>query len=236
MEIKNYAYSPASLTVAVGDTVTWTNEDVAPHTVTVSNGPVKFNSPNLQQGQSFTYTFTQEGTYDYYCAVHPDMKATVTVTGAATTPPSTSQSPTAAPTTSMSMPSSPSSPASSSTPSMSMPSTSSGSASGCVSKGVLQPILDHVKAAHLEESPGQQVADLLNLDQYIKTHTVWLEQVLSPVFNGSADKVVTDTLAPIWAHIQSAHLETSLSQQVTDALNLDQYIKTHTVWLEQVLT
>ncbi|MDT7798952.1 MAG: hypothetical protein QOI78_2385, partial [Actinomycetota bacterium] len=46
----------------------------------------------------------------------------------------------------------------------------------------------------------------------------------------------TDTLAPIVAHIKSAHLETSLGQQVTDLLNLDQYIKTHTVWLESVLT
>ncbi|GAA5160689.1 MULTISPECIES: hypothetical protein [Amycolatopsis] len=110
------------------------------------------------------------------------------------------------------------------------------SASACVAKEALQPILDHVKAAHLETSPGQQVSDALNLDQYVKTHTVWLENVLSPVMNGSADKTVTDTLAPIWAHVQSAHLETSPAQQVSDALNLDQYVKTHTVWLEQVLT
>ena len=53
--------------------------------------------------------------------------------------------------------------------------------SACVAKEVLQPILDHVKAAHLETSPGQQVSDALNLDQYVKTHTVWLEQVLTPL-------------------------------------------------------
>src|SRR5882757_405992 len=46
--IMNYAFSPSSLTVAPGTTVTWTNMDTAPHTVTVSSGPVKFNSPNLQ--------------------------------------------------------------------------------------------------------------------------------------------------------------------------------------------
>jgi amicyanin len=233
VDIKNYAFSPASLTVAVGDTVTWTNEDTAPHTVTVTDGPVKFASPTLQQGQTYTYTFTQAGTYSYYCAVHPDMKATVTVTGGGSTQPSTSvpSSSSSKPTTSMSMPSS------SESTSMSMPSSSApAGSSGCVSKEVLQPIFDHVKSAHLETSPGQQVADILNLDQYIKTHTVWLENVLSPMFNGSADKVVTDTLTPIWAHIQSAHLETSLGQQVSDALNLDQYIKTHTVWLENVLT
>jgi plastocyanin len=235
VDIKNYAYSPASLTVSVGDTVTWTNEDTAPHTVTVSDGPVKFASSNLSQGQTFSYTFTEAGTYSYYCAVHPDMKASVTVTGSTTTPTSTTEPTSSEPTTTMSMPSSSSS--SSSTTSMSMPSTSTSSGStACVSKEVLQPIWAHIQSAHLETSPGQQVSDLLNLDQYIKTHTVWLEQVLSPVFNGSADKVVTDTLAPIWAHIQSAHLETSLGQQVSDLLNLNQYILTHTVWLEQVLT
>ena len=237
VDIKNYAYNPASLTVSVGDTVTWTNEDTAPHTVTVSDGPEKFNSPTLQQGQTWSYTFTKAGTYSYYCAVHPDMKATVTVTGGGSTTQPTTSAPTssAKPTTSMSMPSSSKS-SSSSSSSMSMPSSTSGGSSGCVSKEVLQPIWAHIQSAHLETSPGQQVADLLNLDQYVKTHTVWLEQVLAPVFNGDADQVVKDTLAPIWAHIQSAHLETSPGQQVADLLNLDQYVKTHTVWLEQVLT
>ncbi|WP_243769608.1 hypothetical protein [Amycolatopsis acidicola] len=108
--------------------------------------------------------------------------------------------------------------------------------SSCAKTEVLQAILDHVKSAHLETSLGQQVTDALNLDQYLKTHTVWVENVLAPVLNGSADEVVTGTLTPIFDHVKSAHLETSLGQQVTDALNLDQYVKTHTVWLEQVLT
>ncbi|TVT11371.1 copper-binding protein [Amycolatopsis bartoniae] len=239
VEIKNYAYSPAALSIAVGDTVTWTNEDTAPHTVTVSDGPVKFASPNLAQGQTYTYTFTQAGTYSYYCAVHPDMKATVTVTGSgsgggSSLPTTSTPTGSSEPTTSMSMPSSSGSGSASS--SMSMPSTTSGGTTECIPTSVLQPIFAHVKSAHLETSPGQQVADILNLDQYIKTHTVWLEQVLQPVLDGSADKLVTDTLTPILNHVKSAHLETSLGQQVTDALNLDQYIKTHTVWLEQVLT
>jgi len=110
------------------------------------------------------------------------------------------------------------------------------SEASCVSAGVLQPILDHVKSAHLETSPGQQVADALNVDQYVKTHTVWLEQVLAPAMDGSADQVLTGTLTPIFDHIKAAHLETSPGQQVADALQLDQYLKTHTVWLEQVLT
>src|SRR3954447_10851772 len=85
VQIKSYAYTPAALTIKVGTKVTWTNYDTAPHTVTVDSGPVKFNSPTLQKGDSFTYTFTTPGTYSYYCAVHPDMVATVTVTGSGPT-------------------------------------------------------------------------------------------------------------------------------------------------------
>ncbi|MEU5263920.1 cupredoxin family copper-binding protein [Amycolatopsis sp. NPDC021455] len=222
VDAMGYKFSPASLTISVGDTVTWTNHDTAPHNVVVTDGPEKFTSPTLQTGQTFSHTFTKAGTYSYYCAIHPDMKATITVTGTAptTTPPTSA--PTSAPTTAP-------------THTMPAPTTPAGGGS-CVPKSVLQPIFDHIKSAHLETSPGQQVQDILNLDQYIKTHTVWLETVLAPAFDGSAGQVVTDTLAPIVAHIKSAHLEESLGQQVTDLLNLDQYIKTHTVWLENVLT
>lgn len=222
VEAMGYKFSPASLTISVGDTVTWTNHDTAPHNIVVTDGPEKFTSPTLQTGQTFSHTFTQAGTYSYYCSIHPDMKATITVTGSAPTTPGTPTAPPTTPTTATSA------------PTHTMPSSPPGGS--CVPKAVLQPIFDHIKAAHLETSPGQQVQDILNLDQYIKTHTVWLETVLAPAFDGSADKVVTDTLAPILAHIKSAHLETSLGQQVTDLLNFDQYIKTHTVWLETVLT
>ena len=105
--IQNYAFSPSSLSISQGTTVTWTNHDVAPHTVTVASGPVKFSSPTLQQGQSFSYTFTTPGTYAYYCAVHPDMKASVTVVAKATptpTPaPSTPPAPSSGPSTPMPM-------------------------------------------------------------------------------------------------------------------------------------
>ena len=77
----DYKFSPAALTIRSGSKVTWTNMDTAPHTVTIDSGPVKFSSPTLQKGDSFTYTFTTPGTYSYYCAVHPDMTAKVIVTG-----------------------------------------------------------------------------------------------------------------------------------------------------------
>lgn len=80
--ISMYAYHPGALTVAAGDTVTWTNLDTVGHDVTVTRGPVLFHSPLLSQGQSWSYTFTVAGPYTYICSVHPDMTATLTVTPA----------------------------------------------------------------------------------------------------------------------------------------------------------
>ncbi|OXM66014.1 cupredoxin domain-containing protein [Amycolatopsis vastitatis] len=77
--MQNYAFSPASLTVRVGDTVTWMQHDEAPHDVVTTSAPVAFRSPRLSAGQSWSYTFQQPGTYAYYCSVHPDMRASVTV-------------------------------------------------------------------------------------------------------------------------------------------------------------
>ncbi|NMH99376.1 cupredoxin domain-containing protein [Pseudonocardia acidicola] len=74
--IANYAFSPAALTVPVGTTVTWTNTDSVPHDV--SGGPL--HSPILNQGQSWSYTFSTAGTYSYICSIHPYMNGSVTVT------------------------------------------------------------------------------------------------------------------------------------------------------------
>jgi len=84
-----YAFGPAAITVHVGDTITWTNHDQAPHDVTTTSAPVSLHSPTLSTGQSWTYTFSQPGTYAYICSIHPDMKAQVTVLPAATTAPPT---------------------------------------------------------------------------------------------------------------------------------------------------
>ncbi|HKN54157.1 MAG TPA: cupredoxin family copper-binding protein [Amycolatopsis sp.] len=85
--MQGYAFSPASLTVHTGDTVTWMQHDEAPHDATTTSAPAAFRSPQLSQGQSWSYTFQQAGTYSYYCSVHPDMRASVTVLAAATTAP-----------------------------------------------------------------------------------------------------------------------------------------------------
>jgi len=75
----HYAFSPASITVHVGDSVTWTNSDQAPHDATTTSAPASFRSPTLSTGQSWTYTFRQPGQYNYYCSIHPDMRAVVVV-------------------------------------------------------------------------------------------------------------------------------------------------------------
>jgi len=72
------SYSPVNNTVTVGTTVTWLNNDTATHTITESNG--LFDSGPLPPGATFSYTFTQPGTYRYSCTYHPWMTGTVTVT------------------------------------------------------------------------------------------------------------------------------------------------------------
>jgi plastocyanin len=75
--IDNYAFSPASITVSVGTTVTWVNNDTTAHTVTADDG--SFDSGNLAPGESFTYTFTSAGSFVYHCNYHPNMEGTVAV-------------------------------------------------------------------------------------------------------------------------------------------------------------
>jgi plastocyanin len=84
--IKDFAFSPTSVSIPVGGSVTWKNLDTAAHTATDSAG--SFDSGNLDQGKSFTYTFKKAGTYHYVCSYHPSMVATVVVGAAATASPS----------------------------------------------------------------------------------------------------------------------------------------------------
>jgi plastocyanin len=77
--ISGFAFSPASITVPVGTTVTWTNKDAAPHTITSDDGTT-FDSGNLANGATYSFTFTKAGTFAYHCAIHSSMKGTVIVT------------------------------------------------------------------------------------------------------------------------------------------------------------
>ncbi len=76
--IDNFAFVPATLTVPVGRTVTWTNRDEEPHTVAASDG--SFHSPGLDAQGIYSFTFRTPGTFDYICSIHPFMHGTVVVT------------------------------------------------------------------------------------------------------------------------------------------------------------
>ena len=76
--IQNFAFAPATVTIKAGSTLTWTNQDQEPHTVSAMAGP--FHSPTLNTGQSYHYTFTTPGRFEYLCTIHPFMTATVVVT------------------------------------------------------------------------------------------------------------------------------------------------------------
>lgn len=75
--IQNFAFSPASLTIKKGETVTWTNKDSAPHQIASDNG--KFQGPQMSNGQTYSFTFNETGTFPYHCVIHPMMKAAITV-------------------------------------------------------------------------------------------------------------------------------------------------------------
>ena len=75
--MKNIAFSPADVTIKVGQTVTWTNQDSAQHDVVANDGA--FKSDLLDTGQTFSFTFPQAGTFSFYCSIHPQMKGSVTV-------------------------------------------------------------------------------------------------------------------------------------------------------------
>jgi plastocyanin len=77
VEIDNFKFSVATLEVAAGTTVTWTNHDDVPHTV-VSTTKL-FKSAPLDTGESFTYTFKDAGTFEYFCSLHPRMTGKVVV-------------------------------------------------------------------------------------------------------------------------------------------------------------
>ena len=77
VKIDNFAFAPEGLTVKAGTTVTWINDDDIPHTV-VATGKT-FRSKALDTEDKYSFTFTTPGSYEYFCSLHPYMKATVTV-------------------------------------------------------------------------------------------------------------------------------------------------------------
>jgi amicyanin len=77
VSITNFAFTPANLTVKVGETVTWTNKDEEPHNVVA--GDSSFHSPGMDANATYSFTFTKAGSFDYICGIHPFMHGTVVV-------------------------------------------------------------------------------------------------------------------------------------------------------------
>ena len=78
VNIDNFAFVPATVTVKAGSTVTWTNKDEDPHTVVADGGA--FRSEALGSGGTYSFTFPTAGTFDYVCSIHPFMRGNVVVT------------------------------------------------------------------------------------------------------------------------------------------------------------
>jgi plastocyanin len=77
VSIDNFSFTPKEITVAKGTTVIWVNRDDVPHTVV--NGDRVFRSKALDTDDQFSFTFTETGTYAYFCSVHPMMTGKVIV-------------------------------------------------------------------------------------------------------------------------------------------------------------
>jgi plastocyanin len=81
VKIENFTFAPQNLTVKIGTTVTWDNEDDIPHTI--ASSAKLFRSNALDTGDRFSFTFTTPGVYQYFCSLHPHMIGTIVVEAAA---------------------------------------------------------------------------------------------------------------------------------------------------------
>ncbi|MBV8448652.1 MAG: cupredoxin family copper-binding protein [Hyphomicrobiales bacterium] len=77
VSIDNFVFTPAETQVSVGTTVIWTNNDDIPHTVVDADH--KYKSSALDTGDKFSHTFTEPGTYEYFCSLHPHMTGKIIV-------------------------------------------------------------------------------------------------------------------------------------------------------------
>lgn len=76
ISIKNFSFSPSIVTIKIGTTITWTNNDSVLHTVTSIDN---FDSGNIAQGKTFSYTFDEVGIFEYLCTIHPYMQGKIIV-------------------------------------------------------------------------------------------------------------------------------------------------------------
>jgi plastocyanin len=215
IHIKNYAFSPASITVPVGTKVTWINDDTAAHTATTTSGPKSFDSGSLAKGKSFSYTFTTAGTYSYYCAYHPDMKGTVKVTGGSTGGGGGGSG------------------------GGTGGGTGGGSGGGttpCTGAidGMLTMFMQHMQTAHLQEPVDQQIADIRNIQKYLSTHMALIGTELQTA-DGERQALMKG-LIPLVQHVETAHLQEPVDQQIADITNLNKYLTMHLNLIDAIVS
>jgi len=75
VSIESFSFMPSVLTIQVGTTVVWTNNDTVVHNIKSAD----FNSPELKKGETFEFKFDKVGTYDYVCGIHPKMTGQIIV-------------------------------------------------------------------------------------------------------------------------------------------------------------
>jgi len=82
ISIKNFSFNPSELTINKGETVTWINNESTPHDIkgsAIQDSKNSFQSAILNKGQDYSFTFSDSGTYDYICGIHPAMKGKIIV-------------------------------------------------------------------------------------------------------------------------------------------------------------
>lgn len=77
VQIAQFKFAPAELTVAIGDTVVWTNDDALIHSTAADSGA--WSSPEMRRGDRFRFVTARSGRFPYHCAAHPVMRATLVV-------------------------------------------------------------------------------------------------------------------------------------------------------------
>lgn len=77
VNVDNFTFNPAAITVPVNSTVIWVNKDDIPHVIASNDG--SFKSKALDTDQQYSFTFSKAGTYEYYCSIHPKMVGKIVV-------------------------------------------------------------------------------------------------------------------------------------------------------------
>jgi amicyanin len=210
MDIKSNTFTKPELTIKLGESVTWTNLDDVPHNVVTTRAPVEIDSGIFKKGESFTYEFTVPGTYNYYCAVHPEMVGKVVVLdkdGAAV--PDEPAAPSESPLSSVFGPL--------------FPKTSA------LQPGTVNPDDDPTT----EHAPGSTHGDNSSEETAAGTSDNGAAPSSVYPYQPAADPV-SGAVDPLIKHLEAAHFTRGAGAQVQDIAEFDSWAKSHQVLARQM--